>query len=138
MQDFYVRRLGHSLYSADPESDECLTSLPVKGVLKVRILQPRNGRRLRLWWVICNRIGAGLGLPARTISDVLLVRTGHCYTVMTREGEERYPDSIAFDKCDEATFKETLDRAIVILQEQWGVRSEVIRKIVEDMEKEKA
>lgn len=121
MTTFWAERYGESLRPSDPESGAQLGKLPFGKSLKVEVIRPRNARRHRLFWLMCERIGAAIGTNAQVISDLLKIETGH-YTLVrsARYGDLRIPNSIAFSSMDETAFRDFFDACVVAVAENWG------------------
>lgn len=81
--------------------------------LRVRITQPRNVRRLRLYWGLMHKIHENMDNPPplETLHEAIKVRLGYTETIRFKGGEVvTLPASIAFDKMKEPEFVEFMDR----------------------------
>lgn len=134
MSEFWAIRKGGALHPADVESAGEFSRLPAGKVIKVTAKQPRNAAHHRLYWVLCQRIGSGIGEEAEVVSDVLKVATGHCTVVRTKtNGMLKLPKSIAWAKMDQAEFAKFFDRCVVIICTEWGMRRPDVLEQVKDL-----
>ena len=138
MSDFFAMREGMTLRPYGAESAAVLGKLPLTKMLKVEVLQPRNGKHLRLYWTLTHRIGDALGMDAEDISDVLKLRTGHFREIKTKTGTERIPKSISFAAMDQEKFKTFFDKCVTIITTEWGIARTDILECVRDLLEEKA
>lgn len=134
MSEFWVRREGSTLHPTDAESRELIDKLPREKLLHVEVKLPRNAQHHRLYWALCQRIGAALGIDSENVSDVLKISTGHCKFVRSkRYGVLRVPKSISFAAMDQAAFSEFFERCVVCICEEWGIARNDVLAAVEDI-----
>lgn len=134
MSEFWVRREGSTLHPTDAESRELIDKLPREKLLHVEVKLPRNGAHHRLYWGLCQRIGAALGIDSENVSDVLKISTGHCKFVRSkRYGVLRVPKSISFAAMDQAAFSEFFERCVVCICEEWSIERKDVLAAVEDL-----
>lgn len=106
-------RRGTMLMPAAPLDSEAVLGLPLDKALRVRVTQPRNVDRLRLYWALIGLIAENLdGVTDEALHDAVKVRLGYCHEVRFRGGIIRVPKSVAFDQMEEPEFAAFLDRFI--------------------------
>ena len=87
---------------------------------QVDVKRPRNIQRHRLFFALCNHIADALGnVTTNEIADVLKIETGHCRILLGKTQEWRVPLSINFSAMDEDEFRDFLERAFLVVAEQW-------------------
>lgn len=135
MTTFWAERYGESLRPSDPESGAQLGKLPFGKSLKVEVIRPRNARRHRLFWLMCERVAAAIGADSDVVADLLKIETGHCTIIKSaRYGVVRIPKSISFHAMDETQFREFFNRCVVAICENWGGSRPEVLAAMEDLE----
>ncbi len=133
MSTFFAMREGMNLRPFGAESAAVLGKLPLTKMLKVEVVQPRNGKHHRLYFTLCTRIGDALGMESEDISDVLKLRTGHVREIKTKHGVERIPKSISFAAMDQDQFRIFFDKAVNVITQEWGIARSDILDCVRDL-----
>ena len=119
MKGFAIKT-DFGLAPADDATREAWARVKAGSLCQVDVKRPRNIRRHRLFFALCNHIADALGnVTANEIADVLKIETGHCRILRGKTQEWRVPQSISFDKMDEDDFRAFLDRAVAVISEQW-------------------
>lgn len=119
MKGFAVKT-DYGLAPADDATKEAWGHMKPGSLCQVDVRRPRNVHRHRLYWGLCQRVADALGnVTAENVSDVLKIETGHCRILKGKTEVWRVPLSISFDKLDEDAFQAFLDRAVLIVAEQW-------------------
>lgn len=131
---FFAVRVGNVLRPDGAESANTLSKLPYGESLLVSIRRPRNLKRHKLYWVLCQRIADAIGAEAENVSDMLKIETGHCRIVKTRKfGVLRLPASISFHSMDETAFRDFFDRCLNVIYSEWGIERNDILAVVNDV-----
>lgn len=133
MSEFWAYRNGDNLTPADSESAAIFSRVPFGSPVHVEVKQPRNGKQMRLYWALCQRIANAVGADAEGVSDLIKLRTGHVHIVSTKKGIERFPRSISFAKMDGTSFSEFLDKAILVICEDFGMSRPDVLAAVQDL-----
>lgn len=134
MRDLWAVRRGNTLVPADIESGAVLARIPIGKPIRIHATKERNGAHHRLYWVMCQRIGAAIGQDADVVSDVLKIATGHCTTVKTKtHGWMRLPRSISWAQMDQTEFGKFYDRCIVVICEEFGLARPEVLDAVRDI-----
>ena len=110
----FEKRLG-KLVPTNEAADDALRAISNGKIVEVTIKQPRNPRRLRLYWALCNLVceNSDRFESREQVSDHLKIALGHCDTFVTGKGQVGYvPKSISFAKLSEADFVQFFDRAV--------------------------
>ena len=131
MKSFWQKR-NDSIVPADDPARAVLARLKPGELVVVDAHRPRNIRRLRLYWTICQHIADALGNVTRdNVSDVLKIESGHYRVLRGKTSTWRVPSSISVSGMSEDDFIVFLDRAKVVIQEQWfpGMAAEVRAEI---------
>jgi hypothetical protein len=108
-----MARRGPFLAPLAPLDAEQLERFPAGAALKVKITQPRNVGRHRLYWAALQLVRDNMDEPPPLdhLHEAVKVRLGYVRTIRFSNGETaRIPDSIAFDKMTEAEHREFFDR----------------------------
>jgi len=117
-----TRTLDGRLIAADAESQEAIWELPLNRAIKAVVSLPRNYKRLKWWWKLCEVVSENSEhYPSReSVSDMLKLKTGHFTTIVVpgkRPGEwvtQYVPKSISFGKLDEPAFSQLCNKAVDI------------------------
>lgn len=135
MTVLWARRAADGLFACDPESAAQLAALPAGKTLRVEVSHPRNVERLRLFWLMCQRVADAVGTDRKTVANLLKIETGH-YTLVrsSRYGDLRLPRSIALGAMDETAFKEFFERAIQAICETWGASQPEVLTAMDDLQ----
>lgn len=116
----YAIKSEFGLTPADDVTREAWSKMKLGSLCQVEVKRPRNIRRHRLFFALCNHIADALGnVTTNEIADVLKIETGHCRILRGKKQEWRVPLSIRFDAMDEDAFRAFLDRAVQIVCEEW-------------------
>lgn len=125
----WVKRVNNSLY---PDGDDALAAmelLPFDKSLQADIKQPRNPRFSRLYWVLCQRIGQGIGKDRQWVSDAFKVEIGFC-SVFSYGGKSHLVLKSTTD-LDEVAFKEYFESCVACAYERWHVDPSSIKDILD-------
>lgn len=90
-----------------------LHEFPMGKALRVRVTQPRNVGRLRLYWALLKKVHENMPNPPplKTLHNAVKVRMGFATPIRFSDGTEAMvPDSIAFDNMEEPQFVEFFER----------------------------
>jgi len=108
-----MQRVGSALRPcANMDADRIKALSPGKP-LRVRVMEPRNIRRHRLYWAMLEKVAENLdpSPPIDVLHDAIKFRLGYTHTIRFASGETvEVVGSIAFDKMSEADFRVFLDR----------------------------
>lgn len=122
MATIFVRRIGNTLVPDGDLAVSELSKLPFNKGLRAEVKRPRNLAHLKLYWEICHRIAEAVGSDKDTISNTLLVATGHCTTVKTKSyGVLNFPKSISFAALDQTGFSEVFERMLAVIWDEWSI-----------------
>lgn len=108
-----MARRGSLLAPLAPLDAEQLERFPSGATLKVKITQPRNVGRHRLYWAALQLVRDNMDdpPPLEHLHEAVKVRLGYVTTIRFRSGETaQIPGSVAFDKMTEAEHREFFDR----------------------------
>ena len=112
----YVKRTLGGLVPADRNAEELIGRHALGTVLRVELKKPRNLRHHRLYWamlaLICDNLDA---VRPETLHDLIKLRTGCVHVVRTARGTVALPGSIAFERMDQAAFRDFFDRAVDVI-----------------------
>lgn len=120
-----------------PCNDEGLAiwqSVALHQTVKLEIKQPRNIRRLRLWWGAMSAAADNLDGPwtKELVHQAVMEELGEGHIVQDRRGKQRFAaKSISFGAMSETEFREILDRALDVLSRALGVPVETLFAEVE-------
>lgn len=105
-------RRGTFLMPVSPADCAYVQDYPAGKQLRVRITQPRNVKANRLYWAMLQLVRDNLDNPPsiESLHAAVKMRLGYTVPIKTRLGIIEVPGSIAFDKMDEATFRDFLER----------------------------
>ena len=117
-----TRTLDGRLIAADAESQEAIYELPMHRVIKAVVSLPRNYKRLKWWWKLCEIVAENSERyeSRDAVSDMLKLKMGHFRTIVVpgkKPGEwvtQYVPKSIAFGKLEEPDFKALCNKAVEI------------------------
>lgn len=115
----WVRRVGNSLFPDSTESNLEFEKLPQDKSLQADIKQPRNPKFSRLYWVLCARIGQGIGKDRAWVSDAFKVEIGFCQ-VFNYGGKSHLVLKSTTD-LDEVAFKEYFEACVACAYERWHI-----------------
>lgn len=107
-----MHRRGRTLICHGPMDESALEGFDAGKPLRVRITQPRNIGRHRLYWAMVALIRDNMDNPPpqETLHDAFKVMLGLTQTVRLKGGETvTLPGSTAFDNMDEPAFREFLE-----------------------------
>lgn len=134
MPDFFVTRKDGYLAPLTMEDAAVISKLQFGKPIKVTVTTPRNGRRLALYWVLCQRIANAIGAEAENVSDLLKIESGHCSLIRSKRlGEIRLPRSISFAKMSEQDFSSFLSRCVEVISNEWGIARADVYAAVADL-----
>lgn len=97
--------------------------------VKLEIKQPRNIRRLRLWWGAMAMAADNMDGPwtKELVHQAVMEELGEGHVVQDKRGKQRFaPKSISFGAMKEDEFRELLDRALDVLSRALGVPVETL------------
>ena len=107
-----MRRSQFGLAAVDDHSAQEIAGIDRGVIVSVQIKQPRNPKRLRLYWAICNKISENSSYSKEQVDHLLKIVTGHVEP-FTFNGMTGYlPRSISYNKMTESEFKHFLDQCI--------------------------
>ncbi len=130
---YWATREGMTLRPYGAESSSIFSKLPFRKVVQVEVKQPRNGAHHRLYWSLCARIADAVGIESEDVSDLIKVRTGHVRTIKTKRGTEEFPKSISFAAMDQSAFKEFFDKAVYVIENEFGIARPDVLVAVADL-----
>lgn len=113
-------RRGSFLVPCAPMDSDQLMRFPTAKRLSVRVTQPRSVPQHRLYWSMLTLVADNLDQPitADDLHEWLKLKLGYARPVRQRNGEIVYvARSIAFDKMEQAEFREFFDKAVSMLIE---------------------
>lgn len=116
-----MHRRGASLIPHGPMDAEALLGFDAGKPLRVRITQPRNIGRHRLYWAMVQLIRENMDKPppADTLHEAIKVMLGLTQTVRLKDGTVvTLPGSIAFDTMDEPGFRSFLEDFKTLVRER--------------------
>ena len=122
---FLTRTLSGQLQPADAESQEAIYELPLNKAIKAVVSLPRNYKRLKWWWKLCQIVADNSEryTSQNAVSDMLKLKCGHFDTIVVPGREkgtwtQQYvPRSISFGSMDEPAFKALCNKAVAICAE---------------------
>ena len=108
-----------ALRPADPASEEVIKAWGQGELFEIEFRQPRNAKRLRLYWLIMGVVARNLdGQTAENLSDSLKLECGFREPIRMLDGTIIWkPKSISYSKCVEPEFLRYMDKAIMKLCE---------------------
>ena len=124
----WVRRVGNALFPDGDEANMELEKLPMDKPLQADLKQPRNPKFARLYWVLCTRIGQGIGKDRHWVSDAFKVEIGFCQ-VFNYGGKSHLVLKSTTD-LDEVAFKEYFEECVQIAYNRWNVPPESIADLL--------
>lgn len=129
MTRLWVKRVGNALYGDGDEALAAMELLPFDKPLQADLRQPRNSKFSKLYWVICQRIGVGIGKDRQWVSDAFKVETGFCQVFNYGGKPHLVLKSTA--NLDEVAFKAYFESCVQIAYDRWGVDPASIADILE-------
>jgi len=118
---FWAIRQGDALVPADTESAAEFADLPRERQMQVEAKVPRNPRFHRLFFKLCQRIGAGIGQTTEWVERAFKVETGN-FEVFRYGGKDHFVlGSIAFHNMDDVAFNAFFNQCCQIMYERWGI-----------------
>lgn len=115
-----MQRRGTFLVPEAPMDSEALSRYPSGARLRVTVTQPRSIQQHRLYWAMLALVVDNLDQPvtAEALHEWVKLKLGHVSQIKLRSGEiVEVPASVAFDKMDQAAFRDFFDRAVTLLTE---------------------
>lgn len=106
------------LQPIDDLGRERLRKIKLGDLVTADIKQPRNVRRLQLYWALIQKVYENQQRfkSPENLSDALKVYVGHCEALKLRDGTiVQAPKSIAFANMEEPEFAMFLDRVIDVV-----------------------
>jgi hypothetical protein len=100
MKALHMRRLGHALVPADPQSARLVQRLPEEGIVEARVQRRRSHAALALYWAVLERVveATGRWRTPEELHNALKIATGRIDKVRLLDGRlVLVPGSIAFD-----------------------------------------
>lgn len=112
MKFLAVKRLG-GLQPMDEAGEAALRKVGLGEVVTAEVKRPRNARFHRNFFAMLQIILANQEhyQSLEDLLDVCKLRTGHCRTIQTKQGEVKIPKSISFAAMDDTEFSEFYDPA---------------------------
>ena len=112
MKFLAVKRLS-GLQPVDEAGETAMRKMGLGEVLTVEVKRPRNVRFHAKFFAMLQLILANQDhyKSLEDLLDVCKLRTGHCRTIQTKQGEVRIPRSISFAAMDDTEFAQFYDRA---------------------------
>lgn len=130
----FMKRVGDTLKPEGPEDYEDFKKLPLGKLISVDVRQSRSGAQHRLWWGLCRRIGDSVGSEAESVSDLLLIESGHYETLRSKKyGDIMRAKSIAFTALDQSDFNQLFDKAVDVIVSNWGIARKDVLEAVQDL-----
>ena len=113
MARFLAAKTLGGLRPTDEAGESVLRKVGLGEVVAVDVKRPRNVRFHRKLFAMLHVILANQDhyKSLDDMLDVCKLRTGHCKTLQTRQGEVRIPKSISFAAMDDVEFGDFYDRA---------------------------
>jgi hypothetical protein len=131
---FFGRRKGDGIFPDGMEDVQDFAKLPIGKLLSIEIRTSRSNNQLRLWWGLCRRIGESVGAEAESVSDLLLIESGHCETLRSKKyGDILRAKSIAFTAMDQTEFNQLFDKAVDVIVSNWGIARKDVLEAVQDL-----
>lgn len=129
----WLKRYGQSLVPYDDDGVHDFETLPPATPLRGMVNQPRNAKRLALYWSIVGRVARAIGRPTEALDRYLRVASGHCDIFHTQKyGEVRIPKPINFEECqDETEFMAFFDAALIVIHSELGIEPEALADLIE-------
>lgn len=138
MTKFYVKKMHSTLVPADEYSAEELDELPFGKILEIEVRHKRSLEHNALYWVMCKKIAAGLGISHRTVSDNFLHEAGR-YTLERvknlETGEQIWVerlDSTSFEKMDQTEFNQFFRECVQVAYDKWGIPPEELEPLLQE------
>ena len=112
MKFLAVKRLS-GLQPVDEAGETAMRKMGLGEVLTVEVKLARNVRFHAKFFAMLQLILANQDhyKSLEDLLDVCKLRTGHCRTIQTKQGEVRIPESISFAAMDDTEFADFYDRA---------------------------
>ena len=109
MKFLAVKRLS-GLQPIDEAGETAMRKMGLGEVLTVEVKRPRNVRFHAKFFAMLQLILANQDhyKSLEDLLDVCKLRTGHCRTIQTKQGEVRIPESISFATMDDTEFADFL------------------------------
>ena len=109
----------------EPEFREDLDEFeryPVGARVRVKITQPRSVPKHRLYWQALSKFveATDASYSAETLHTAIKLKLGYVVQIKMAGKIHEVPDSISFNKMDEASFNEFFDKAMALLAEVGG------------------
>ena len=134
MVKFLAKRVGNTLVPDAIEDGTEFAKLPIGKLVWVEARQSRSLPQLRLWWGLCRRIGAAVGVEPESVSDLLLIEAGHYDLLRSKKyGDIRRAKSISFATLDATEFNAIFDKAVDVIYTNWGIAREDVLEVVQDL-----
>ena len=125
MPDIYMKRLklhdrGEVIDCLVPTSrhdhDE-LSKIPIDKHVKAIVKQQRSIHHHRLYWAAIRKTFDNVEgfLSVDNLSDYVLIKIGHCDTILIHDVTCATPRSISFNKCDQLLFTKLFDDAVNLI-----------------------
>lgn len=133
MTILFVRRVGNALQADGADSFDELLKLPYNKPLKAEVVQSRNLPHHKLFWTLCQRIGASIGVNRENIADLLKIECGHCTIIHSKKyGELRLPKSISFASMSQTDFNTFFEACVNVIYSEWGIeRADVLASVAD-------
>ena len=114
-----VKRL-RGLYPTDEQGEAVLRNIGQGEIVSIEVKRPRNLAFHRKFFALLQLILENQShyKSVDDLLDVCKIRTGHCKTVATRDGDLKIPLSISFAKMDDAEFADFYERAVAWVVEE--------------------
>lgn len=120
-------------FGAVPATDDAwatFKTFAVGSLIRLRIVRSKSERALRFYWALVQKVGDGIGIGKRPLSNELLIRTGYAEKLIFRNGEvHAIPRSVADMKHDE--FCDYMEAAIQLLCAEYVAltRGQLLREV---------
>ena len=114
MASFLMAKKLRGLYAIDEAGESAMRSIGQGEIISVEVKRPRNVQFHRKFFAMLSIILANQDYykSIDDLLDVCKIRTGHCRTIVTRDGEVKVPMSISFAAMDDVAFAAFYDRAV--------------------------
>tara|TARA_R110000822_G_scaffold11505_12_gene42042 strand:+ start:1439 stop:1900 length:462 start_codon:yes stop_codon:yes gene_type:complete len=131
----FVRR-GKTLVPADIHADDFLSNIKEGKEIMVSVSVPRSPQHHRWFFAMLNRVCESVDgwNDEEELLDAIKIAVGHVESRQTLYGAVyRKPKSIAWDRMGEDKFKRFVQRALYVLNIQFGIDGEAL---MEEIDKE--